>query len=109
MSGSTKQNSSVPSSCSSAGVVSTVASKVAFPQELRGFNPGPYLPSPFREAYENPDGLLRSGIEGAPPATITSSKAELWQLFGDGMRLEGCSWPQNPKFRQALPVICFAC
>ena len=81
MYGSTKQNSSVPSSCSSAGVVPTVASKVAFPQELRGFNPGPHLPSPFREAYENLDGLLRSGIEGAPPAPIPSSKAELWQLF----------------------------
>ena len=79
--GSAKQNTGVPTPGSNSVVVPTVASNVAFPSELKGFNPAPFLPEPLREAYVNPDSLLKEGRIAKPPALITSSRTELWQLM----------------------------
>ena len=61
--------------------VPTVASRVAFPQELRGFNPSPFLSPEFRRAFEDPDSLFLEDRPPAPAAPLTSSRTELWHLM----------------------------
>lgn len=43
--------------------VPTVASKVAFPDSLNGFNPLPFLNPSMAQAYHNPRDLLRDSGE----------------------------------------------
>ena len=79
--GAARQSAGVTTSGSSAKVVPTVASKIALPSTLRGFDPTPYLPQPCRDAYLWPDTLVKEGGEVAGRAIMTSSQTELRRLF----------------------------
>ena len=79
--GSAKQSTGASAQGSSTTVVPTVASRVAFPTELRGFDPTPFLPQPFRDAYLYPDSLVEGNFNVQPCAPLTSSQSELWHLL----------------------------
>ena len=79
--GSAKQSTGASAQGSSTTVVPAVASRVAFPTELRGFDPTPFLPQPFRDAYLYPDSLVEGNFNVQPCAPLTSSQSELWHLL----------------------------
>ena len=62
-------------------VVPTVASKVAFPEQLRGFNVSPCLSGAFRVASESPNSLLKAAAPEIPRCPITTARTELWYLL----------------------------
>lgn len=84
----------------SAVVVPTVASSVAFPDTLQGFNPLPFLDSNFAQAYHDPSVLLhghsREAVRMMPPDAVSAAtRAELLQL--------GKRWDQVGRLCLALP------
>ena len=79
--GSARQSAGVSADTANTTVVPTVAAKVAFPSGLRGFDPVPFLPQPFRDAYLHPDSLLEGDPEAQPCVPITASQVELWHLL----------------------------
>ena len=79
--GAAKFSTSCKSDGASTQVVPTVASKVAFPEQLRGFDPRPFLSEEFRVAFEQPDLLLKEQVLREVPPPITSSHTELWHLM----------------------------
>ena len=74
VSGPARQSAGASLQGSSTAVVPTIASKVAFPDELWGFDPTAFLPQPFRDAYLHP-------MDVQPCAPLTSSQSELWHLL----------------------------
>ncbi|CAE7360147.1 PROSC [Symbiodinium microadriaticum] len=78
--GASKQASREPNSGGTTDVVPTVASAVAFPQELSDFSPEPFLPEPFLTAFTSPATLLGDRCPGPPPVINASEKGELWHL-----------------------------
>ncbi|CAE7232920.1 unnamed protein product [Symbiodinium sp. CCMP2456] len=79
--GGARVNGPVQGSAASSQVVPAIASQVAFPDKLRGFDPGPYLNTAFRQAFECPNSLLMEQGAGSEPMPITSSHTELWHLM----------------------------
>ena len=59
----------------------TVASRVAFPSALEGFDPAPFLTEEFRRAYEHPDSLLSTPLPVPKAYPCTTARTELWQLM----------------------------
>ena len=78
--GASKQASREANSGGTTDVVPTVASAVAFPQELSDFSPEPFLPEPFLTAFTSPATLLGDRCPGPPPVINASEKGELWHL-----------------------------
>ena len=79
--GSAKQYRTSARSSAVTPVVPTVAQKVAFPQELKGFDPVPFLPSEYRVAFCNPNKFITGDMPGPSPCIFTSSRSELRHLF----------------------------
>eukprot|EP00438_Fugacium_kawagutii_P004497 Skav200096 [mRNA] locus=scaffold694:326558:340569:- [translate_table: standard] len=85
---------------SPAAVVPTVASSVAFPDSLQGFNPLPFLDSDFAQAYHDPSVLLhghsKEPVRMMPPDAVSAAtRAELLQL--------GKRWDRVGRLCLALP------
>ena len=79
--GSSKQSTTFPTSGAATSVVPTVASRVAFPNQLKDFDPTPFLSEPYLTAFRNPDALLKDHqVNAIPRAPLTSSRTELWHL-----------------------------
>ena len=79
--GSSKQNTTFPTSGAATSVVPTVASRVAFPNQLKDFDPTPFLSEPYLTAFCNPDALLRDHqVKAIPRAPLNSGRTELWHL-----------------------------
>ena len=78
--GAAKQRTSSPASGARTEVVPLVASRVAFPRELKGFDPIPYLPEPFRTAYSDPGSLLTATSSGIVVPPLTTNRCEFWHL-----------------------------
>ena len=79
--GSSKQNSTSPSTGARAEVVPTVASRVAFPDKLLDFDPSPFLPEPYLTAFRDPSKILQEPLTSPPALPLTTARAELWHLF----------------------------
>ena len=81
-------------------VVPTVASSVAFPEELQGFNPLPFLDEEFSRAYHDPSCLLHGQYREQPrmmppDAVSAATRSELLHL--------GWRWDQVDRLALALP------